>query len=106
MCSTNSKNQAPPATPIGHYGHTLHPKMLKSIAVAIALSLLAAIGAAILGAMVVNTLPCSWFGSGFEGGCGLGAVLLVSAASVLLAVVLAITFNVLYFRKKASRAEP
>ena len=79
--------------------------MLKSIAVAIALSLLAAIGAAILGAIAVNTLPCSWFGSGFEGGCGLGAVLLVSAASVLLAVVLAITFNVLYFRKKASRAE-
>jgi ABC-type phosphate/phosphonate transport system permease subunit len=80
-------------------------KMLKSIAVAIALSLLAAIGAAILGAIAVNTLPCSWFGSGFEGGCGLGAVLFVSAASVLLAVVLAITFNVLYFRKKASRAE-
>jgi ABC-type phosphate/phosphonate transport system permease subunit len=105
MCSTNSKNQAPPATPTDHYGHTLHHKMLKSIAVAIALSLLAAIGAAILGAIAVNTLPCSWFGSGFEGGCGLGAVLFVSAASVLLAVVLAITFNVLYFRKKASRAE-
>ena len=76
--------------------------MLKSIAVAIGLTIAAVIAASVLGAIAVNILPCSWFGSGFEGGCGIGAVLFVSAASVLLAIVLAITFNVLYFRKKTT----
>jgi len=76
--------------------------MIKSIAVALGLTLLAAFAASIAGGIAINVLPCSWFGSGSEGACGVGAVLFVSAASVVLAGVLAVAFNVMYFRKRNS----
>lgn len=74
--------------------------MINSIATSLGLILLAAILAAAVGGIAINLLPCSWFGSGFEGACGFGALLFVFAAGVVLAVVLAISFNVMYFRKR------
>ncbi|MBB4634798.1 hypothetical protein FHS01_000808 [Longimicrobium terrae] len=78
--------------------------MLKSVAVAVGLCLLAAVTAAALGLAALYVVPCSWFGSAFEGSCGMGAVVFFSTASEALAVVLAIVFNVRYFRKKNASA--
>jgi hypothetical protein len=79
--------------------------MLKTIAIATGLSLLAVVAASIVGVVALEVLPCSWFGSTFEGSCAYGAFYIVSAASLVLAVGLAVAFNVLYFRKRARAAE-
>ena len=80
--------------------------MLKKFAIGVALCFPAVIAAAGLGLVAINVVPCSWFGSGFEGGCGLGAVIFFLTPSAILAVVLAITFNVLYFKRKNASTGP
>jgi uncharacterized membrane protein len=44
-------------------------------------------------------MPYRWFGSGFEGGCGYGAVMATLAASVILCPVLFIGSALLYFKR-------
>lgn len=78
--------------------------MLKSFAVAVGLCVLAAVIAAALGLVALHVVPCSWFGSAFEGGCAYGAIAVIFIATVVLAVLLAIVFNVRYFSRKNASA--
>ncbi|MYN16316.1 hypothetical protein GTP81_06085 [Rugamonas sp. FT107W] len=48
----------------------------------------------------LNTMPCEWFGSSFEGGCGYGAMFASIAGGLLLSVVLFLGFVVVYFKRR------
>ncbi|GJJ02848.1 hypothetical protein RugamoR64_33860 [Duganella rhizosphaerae] len=48
--------------------------------------------------VALDAIPCSWFGSTFEGACGFRAMMMGVAASVALSALLFLVFVVLYFR--------
>lgn len=64
--------------------------------------LLAFVISAGLGFFALSVMPCSWFGSPFEGACGYGAGLFVLAAGTVLTLVLTSLFVFLYFRRANS----
>lgn len=72
------------------------------VSVAFASLLLAFIISAGLGFAALNVMPCSWFGSTFEGACGYGSGYFVLALVILLTLVLASLFVFLYFRRVTS----
>lgn len=52
----------------------------------------------------LDNMPCEWFGSSFEGGCGYGAVFASIAGGLLLSVVLFLGFVVVYFKRRQRSA--
>jgi hypothetical protein len=70
--------------------------------IAFASLLLAFIVSAGLGIFALSVMPCSWFGSSFEGACGYGAGLVVLAAGTFLTLGLASLFVFLYLRRTNS----
>ncbi|RFP16831.1 hypothetical protein D0T25_17280 [Duganella sp. BJB488] len=52
----------------------------------------------------VSTMPCEWFGSSFEGGCGYGALWMCIAGGLALSMVLFLGFVVVYFRRRSAPA--
>jgi hypothetical protein len=75
----------------------------------IALKVFVAFGAAaatstVLGYIALATMPCSWFGSPFEGACGLGAMIVVVAAGALLTVLLTFTGTLLHIKLESSQS--
>lgn len=72
------------------------------ISVAFASLLLAFIISAGLGFAALNVMPCSWFGSTFEGACGYAAASFVLIAGLLLTVLLATSFVFMYLRRAKS----
>ena len=68
------------------------PDAIKPICLAILIS-------ALTGFVALEVLPCSWFGSSFEGACGYGALYFVFIGSILLTIFLSIVFVVFSFRR-------
>lgn len=67
----------------------------------LALSALLISGA--LGYAALHVMPCSWFGSSFEGGCGYGALYSTVAVALLLSLLLFVAFTVTYLRGERTR---
>ncbi len=65
-----------------------------------ALALLALSISAALGYAALHVMPCSWFGSSFEGACGYGALYATVAGALLLSLILFVTFTVVYLRRE------
>lgn len=57
---------------------------------------------AALAMVALVTMPCAWFGSSFEGGCGLGAMLATFAVAVPTCIVLFLGFLTMYLRRRAT----
>lgn len=80
---------------------TLRPAPASPLAIFGMLILALAISA-MLGIIALVTMPCAWFGSSFEGGCGLGAMLATFAVAVPLSIVLFLGLLTLYLRRRAT----
>jgi hypothetical protein len=71
----------------------------RSVAMLAAMLLISALVTAIAAYLALEWMPCSWFGSGFEGACGYGAVWSVAAGAFLLWPVLFLAAAAVYFRR-------
>jgi len=83
---------------------TTAPLALRSAAGTILTLLLAFVASAGIAAAVayfaLSVMPCEWFGSSFEGGCGYGAMFASIAGGLALSVVLFLGFVVVYFKRR------
>lgn len=75
-------------------------RILRQLAVVAGLALSALLISGALGYLAVSVMPCSWFGSSFEGACGYRAVYTTMAASLLLSLVMFVAFTVIYLRRE------
>lgn len=82
----------------------------RNIASAIVAMLLAAVASVCVSGAVayaaLETIPCSWFSSSFEGGCGYSAVMAAILGAALLSLVLFFVFMALYVKRRKDKAGP
>ncbi len=62
-------------------------RILQSVFMFVALFLFSATFFALLGYGALQIMPCHWFGSAFEGGCGYRAILFTSVVCVVLTLI-------------------
>jgi|GEM_PF-5097285 len=80
---------------------TARPAFLGTAVTVLTLLLAFAGAVCVAGAVAVvalDKMPCEWFGSSFEGGCGYGAMFASVAGGLLLCVLLFLGFVVVYFK--------
>ena len=78
---------------------------MKNLLTIACLALVAALATAVLAVLALNLMPCSWFGSSFEGACGYGATFAVMGASPFVFLVLLVAFCIMYARSKAKASK-
>lgn len=77
---------------------------LRQFSVVAALGLSALVISGVLGTVALNIMPCSWFGSSFEGTCAFRAFYSTMGASLLLSLILFVAFTAIYRRGERARS--
>lgn len=79
----------------------------RTVLIVLSMLLASALLTAAAAFVALSVMPCEWFGSAFEGGCGYGAVGATFVGAMLLWPALFLAFIWLYFRRgMAAVAEP
>lgn len=77
---------------------------MRVIASVFALVGLAVLNSAVIGFMALEIMPCSWFGSSFEGACGYGAIFFVISVGAPLTAVFSAMFALLFFKQQTRKS--
>ena len=75
------------------------PSQAKTLLVLLGMFIASVLITAVIGFAALEWMPCHWFGSSFEGGCGYGAVMATLAVSMIVCPVLFVGSALLYFKR-------